>query len=144
MTKCAIKGAAALMLAMLLAGPSYAANMAEINTCYQRAGDDAEKLQLCLKQELDAVKAEYKDASERVTVVAKAWDKPNRNRTRWDKLMRANQAFDSYVKRECEFVRSTTKGNQTAERNSLLACQINLYSMRTDLLENRYLSSGQK
>ena len=46
------------------------------------------KIGACLEQESKLVQAEYKDAVERVTVVAKAWDKPNRNRTRWDKLMR--------------------------------------------------------
>ena len=143
MKKIECKVTAALVMAAAL-GTVHAAGMAEINTCYQRAGDDAEKLQTCLTQEFNAVKAEYKDTSERVTVVAKAWDKPNRNRVRWDKLMRANQAFDSYVKRECEFVRSTTKGNQTVEKNASLACRINLYRMRTDLLENRYLSTAKQ
>ena len=143
MKEIACEGTAALVMAAAR-GAGHAAGMAEINTCYQRAGDDAEKLQTCLTQEFNAVKAEYKDTSERVTVVAKAWDKPNRNRVRWDKLMRANQAFDSYVKRECEFVRSTTKGNQTVEKNASLACRINLYRMRTDLLENRYLSTAKQ
>lgn len=144
MKNIAFKVTAVLVMAAASLGTACAAGMAEINTCYQRAGDDEEKLQVCLTQEFNAVKAEYKDTSERVTVVAKAWDKPNRNRVRWDKLMRANQSFDSYVKRECEFVRSTTRGSQTVEKNASLACQINLYRMRTDLLENRYLSTAKQ
>lgn len=112
--------------------------------CYQTAGDDAVKIGVCLEQESKLVQAEYKDAVERVTIVAKAWDKPNRNRTRWDKLMRANQAFDNFIKRECDFVKNTTKGNRTQENNAALACRINLYRMRTDMLENRYLSSAKQ
>lgn len=133
-----------LFLGATAAGTYAASPMVEINMCYQRAGDDAVKIGACLEQESKLVQAEYKDAVERVTVVAKAWDKPNRNRTRWDKLMRANQAFDNFVKRECDFVRNTTKGNKTQENNASLACRINLLRMRTDMLENRYLSSTKQ
>ena len=102
-----------LLCGLVLAAASFAAHaaspMVEINMCYQKAGDDAVKIGACLEQESKLVQAEYKDAVERVTVVAKAWDKPNRNRTRWDKLMRANQAFDNFIKRECDFVKNTTR-----------------------------------
>ncbi len=127
-----------------LIGSAEAAGMAEINTCYQQAGDDLVKLGACLQKEFDAVQAEHKNAVERVTVVAKAWDKPNRNRNRWDRLMRANQAFENYVRRECDFVENTTKGSRQAEKNAEQACRINLYRMRTDMLENRYLSAEKK
>ena len=90
-----------LLCGLVLAAASFAAHaaspMVEINMCYQKAGDDAVKIGACLEQESKLVQAEYKDAVERVTVVAKAWDKPNRNRTRWDKLMRSNQAFDNFI-----------------------------------------------
>ena len=129
-----------LLCGLVLAAASFAAHaaspMVEINMCYQKAGDDAVKIGACLEQESKLVQAEYKDAVERVTVVAKAWDKPNRNRTRWDKLMRANQAFDNFIKRECDFVKNTTKGSSTQENNAALACRINLYRMRTDMLLN--------
>ena len=130
------------VLSLAVSVSAYAASpMVEVNMCYQKAGDDVVKVGACLEQENKRVQAEYKDAVERVTVVAKAWDKPNRNRIRWDKLMRANQAFDSFVKRECDFVKNTTKGSRVLENNAALACKINLYRMRTDMLENRYLSS---
>ena len=58
--------------------------------------------------------------------------------------MRANQAFDNFIKRECDFVKNTTKGSSTQENNAALACRINLYRMRTDMLENRYLSSAKQ
>ena len=46
--------------------------------------------------------------------------------------------------RECDFVKNTTKGSSTQENNAALACRINLYRMRTDMLENRYLSSAKQ
>ena len=131
-----------VILAMPLSGQ--ATGMVSINMCYQDAGEDPEKISACLDKELKLVQAEHKDVTERVTVIAKAWDKPNCNRVRWEKLMRSNQAFDNYMKRECDFVKSTTKGNARHETNAQLACRINLYRMRTDMLENRFLSSARE
>ena len=122
------------MSALLALSPVTASEMVGINMCYQKAGE----------KELKYIQAEHKDAVERVTVIAKSWDKPNHNRVRWDKQMKANQAFESYVKRECDFIKNTTKGRRTQEVNAQLACRINLYRMRTDMLENRFLSSARE
>ncbi len=132
------------MSALLALSPVSASEMVGINMCYQKAGDDLEKINACLEKELKYIQAEHKDAVERVTVIAKSWDKPNHNRVRWDKQMKANQAFESYVKRECDFIKNTTKGRRTQEANAQLACRINLYRMRTDMLENRFLSSARE
>ena len=56
----------------------------------------------------------------------------------------AHEGFDNFIKRECDFVKNTTKGSSTQENNAALACRINLYRMRTDMLENRYLSSAKQ
>lgn len=132
------------MAVLLAVSPVSASEMVGINICYQKASDDIEKINACLEKELKYIEAEHKDAVERVTVIAKSWDKPNRNRVRWDKQMKANQAFESYVKRECDFIKNTTKGNRIMEENAQLACRINLYRMRTDMLENRFLSSSRE
>ena len=79
--------------------------------------------------------------AERVAVIAKRWDKKTNSRQRWNKLIQAGQSFDAFVRRECEFVRMTTKGNQVKEKNAELACRINYYRMRTDVLETRYLAA---
>ena len=54
--------------------------LSEITTCYQKAGENTEQINHCLNEEYEAVVAEYKDVTERVAVIAKSWDKPNRNR----------------------------------------------------------------
>lgn len=118
--------------------------LSEITTCYQKAGENMEQINHCLNEEYEAVVAEYKDVTERVAVIAKSWDKPNRNRVRWDKLMKANQAFKGYVGRECDFVENTTRGARILEKNAEMACKINLYRMRVDFLENRYLSAEKE
>lgn len=112
--------------------------------CYQKAGDDAVKIGACLEQESKLVQAEYKDAVERVTVVAKAWDKPQSKQDALGQAHEGQSAFDNFIKRECDFVKNTTKGSSTQENNAALACRINLYRMRTDMLENRYLSSAKQ
>lgn len=117
--------------------------IAEVSACYVKAGDDVLKINACLKNELTVVKAEHKDVSERVTVIAKRMDRQHGNRTLWNKFMRANSGFNSYLKRECDFVGRTTRGNANVEKNAELACQINLYRMRIDMLENHYLSASK-
>lgn len=121
-----------------------AGSLDEINACYRDAGEDRDRINRCLDKEFDLVVAEHKDVTERVAVVAKSWDKPNRNRKRWDKLMRANQSFKTYVSRECDFIENTTKGARIVEKNAELACKINLYRMRVDFLENRFLSAEKE
>lgn len=125
------------------AAPAKAVPTAErVAACHQKAADDQQR-QKCLEMELELVTAEHKDAVERVTVVAKAWDKPHRTRQRWEKFIRSSQSFETFVKRECDFVRYTTKGSRTKEQNAELACRINYYRMHTDVLENRHLAGDR-
>ena len=121
-----------------------AGSLDEINACYRNAGEDRDLIHRCLEKEFDALVSEHKDVTERVAVIAKSWDKPNHNRARWDKLMRANQSFKTYVGRECDFIENTTKGARIVEQNAELACKINLYRMRVDFLENRFLSAEKE
>lgn len=114
----------------------------QVAACYQKAEDDQQR-HACLELEMKLVEAEHKRAVERVSTVAKAWDKPQRTKLRWEKLIRANQSFDAFVRRECDFVRYTTKGSRTKEQNAELACRINYYRMHVDVLENRYLPEAK-
>lgn len=146
MKRCRNVGVALLAVALLGVGAAYAAKPKPVPTpeqvaaCHQKATDDQQR-QDCLEKELELVTAEHKDAVERVTVMAKAWDKPQRTKQRWEKFIRSSQSFETFVKRECDFVRFTTKGSRTKERNAELACRINHYRMHTDVLENRLLAS---
>ncbi len=130
---------------MVSSGASASAgSLDEINACYRNAGEDRDRIHHCLEKEFDALVTEHKDVTERVAVIAKSWDKPHRNRVRWDRLMRSNQSFKTYVRRECDFIESTTKGARIVEKNAELACKINLYRMRVDFLENRFLSAEKE
>ncbi len=113
-----------------------------ILACHAKAKTDEQKGR-CLERELKLVETEHKDAVERVTVVAKAWDKPTKTRRRWDAFLRSSQSFETFVKRECAFVALTTKGNRTKEENAELACRIGYYRMHTDVLENHYLGAAR-
>lgn len=124
--------------ALCMAGMSSAAE--DLEACYRDAKDATQHL-ACLQKEWKAVEAEHKEAVERVASLAKAWDRPTRTRDRWNRFIKATQSFESWTKRECEFVRMTTKGNRTAEQSGELACKINLYRIRIDMLENHYLSN---
>ena len=108
--------------------------------CYRNA-KDVTQTKACLEKEWKAVQAEHKEAVERVASLAKAWDKPYKTRDRWNRFIRASQNFETWARRECEFVKMTTKGNRTTEQAAELACRINLYRVRIDMLENHYLSS---
>ena len=90
------------------------------------------------------VKSEHKDATERVAAMAKAADKEKGVRTRWTKFIQAGQSFDTFVTRECAYFGMTTKGNRVAEKNGELACRINYYRMRTNVLKNRFLSAAKR
>ena len=139
---CAVLTVCALMTAG--SASASAGSLDEINACYRDAGEDRDRIHRCLDKEFDALVAEHKDVTERVAVIAKSWDKPHRNRVRWDKLMRSNQSFKTYVSRECDFIENTTKGARIVEKNAELACKINLYRMRVDFLENRFLSAEKE
>lgn len=117
----------------------------EVAACYGKDGtmSNPERLGACLEKELAFVKAEHQDASERVAAIAKVKDKAQHVRTRWNLIVQAGQRFDSFVNRECEFAGMMTKGNRRAEKNGELACRINYYRMRTNVLENRFLSEGR-
>lgn len=139
---------AAAVAAALLAASAEAAAPAkdptaeDVRACYERADEkNLDAVQDCLEMELKVVQAEHRDATERVASMAKALDKPTGTRTRWNKFIQSGQSFDAFVRRECEFVRMTTKGSKTAERNGELACRINYYRLHADILENRFLSA---
>ena len=55
----------------------------------------------------------------------------------------AAQSFETFVKRECDFVALTTKGSRRKEENAELACRIGYYRMHTDVLENHYLGAAR-
>lgn len=112
----------------------------DLAACYRNA-KDVTQTKACLEKEWKAVQAEHKEAVERVASLAKAWDKPYKTRDRWNRFIRASQNFETWARRECEFVKMTTKGNRTTEQAAELACRINLYRVRIDMLENHYLSS---
>lgn len=134
-----------VLAAALAAGWAAAAEPTyeSVQACHEKAqaSKDPNQVAACLADELKIVQAEHKDAVERVAVIAKRWDKKTNSRQRWNKLIQAGQSFDAFVRRECEFVRMTTKGNQVKEKNAELACRINYYRMRTDVLETRYLAA---
>lgn len=111
--------------------------------CYGAVqGDDQEARGKCLAMELEMVQATYKDVTDRVASYAKALDKPSGTRTRWNKFILSGQSFETFVKRECDFVGITTKGNKRVEANAELACRIGYYRLRTNILTNRHLSQS--
>ncbi len=135
---------AAVLFAAAACG-SFAAepDEASISACYAAAKDEAARGR-CLESELKLVLARHKDVVERVTIVAKAWDKPYRTKLRWDKFIRSGQSFDTFVRRECDFVRYTTKGSRQVEKNAELACRIGYYRVHADILRNRYLAGNEE
>ena len=122
-----------LALAFAISLPLGASAADDLAACYRNA-KDVTQTKACLEKEWKAVQAEHKEAVERVASLAKAWDKPYKTR-------RATQNFETWARRECEFVKMTTKGDRTTEQAAELACRINLYRVRIDMLENHYLSS---
>ena len=111
--------------------------------CYSAIqGDNQEARGKCLAMELEMVQATYKDVTDRVASYAKALDKPSGTRTRWNKFSLSGQSFETFVKRECDFVGITTKGNKRVEANAELACRIGYYRLRTSILTNRHLSQS--
>lgn len=140
---CAVASAALLLAsAVQAAAPAKDPTVEDVRACYEKAGGkDPQAVQDCLELELKVVQAEHRDATERVASMAKALDKPTGTRTRWNAFIQAGQRFDSFVQRECHFVSLTMKGGKTAQRNAELACRINYYRLRADILENRFLSA---
>ncbi|MDO5532864.1 DUF1311 domain-containing protein [Sutterella sp.] len=129
----------------LLAAPTKARPTADaVSACYAAVKDnDAEAQGKCLNLELDMVQGAYKDVTDRVASLAKALDKPTGTRTRWNKFILAGQSFDTFVKRECDFVANTTKGRRQLEVNAELSCKIGYYRLRTSILTNRHLSQSR-
>jgi hypothetical protein len=107
------------------------------------ADADPSKENSCLKLDLAYAQSEYKTVTEQVASLAKAWDKPSGGRTRWNKFIVSGQSFDTFVKRECDFVSTVTKGSRLVEDNAELACQINWYRLRTSILTNRHLTEAR-
>ena len=95
------------------------------------------------RMDLAYAQSEYKTVTEQVASLAKAWDKPSGGRTRWNKFIVSGQSFDTFVKRECDFVSTVTKGSRLVEDNAELACQINWYRLRTSILTNRHLTEAR-
>ncbi len=146
---------AALLAVQLSTAAAFAAKPApiptyeEVQACYEKAqGEDGkatpDRVAPCLEKEFALVKSEHKDATERVAAMAKAADKEKGVRTRWTKFIQAGQSFDTFVTRECAYFGMTTKGNRVAEKNGELACRINYYRMRTNVLKNRFLSAAKR
>ena len=138
----------AVLAAALAAGWAAAAEPTyeSVQACHEKAqaSKDPNQVAVCLADELKIVQAEHKDAVERVAVIAKRWDKKTNSRQRWNKLIQAGQSFDTFVTRECAYFGMTTKGNRRAEKNGELACRINYYRMRTNVLKNRFLSGARR
>ena len=109
--------------------------------CYKQAQNLPTRLNDCLTQELSMVKKEHKDVTERVFLIAKALDKKKGNKSVTDSHMKANQSFENYVDRECNVMKVMNSGDKLDQSNEDLSCEINLYRMRVDMLENRYLSA---
>ncbi|WP_443743479.1 lysozyme inhibitor LprI family protein [Sutterella sp.] len=129
------------------AGAAWAAAQTEsptseaVTACYAKAkGDDAEAKGRCLEMELEMTQAQYKNVTDRVASLAKALDKESGRRTLWNKFILAGQSFETFVKRECDFVGDATKGARRIEQNAELSCRIGYYRIRTNILMNRHLS----
>ena len=116
---------------------------ADVEACWAKADGDPSKENSCLKLDLAYAQSEYKTVTEQVASLAKAWDKPSGGRTRWNKFIVSGQSFDTFVKRECDFVSTVTKGSRLVEDNAELACQINWYRLRTSSLTNRHLTEAR-
>lgn len=118
----------------------------QVMACYEKAEkrDDIFARGECLSSELSMVIAEHKDAVERVAAFAKAWDKSSGRGNRWLNFIQSTQAFDKFVKQECNFIEQTTKGSRRKELNAGLACRISYYRMHTDVLENRFLNNSRR
>ena len=116
---------------------------ADVEACWAKADADPSKENSCLKLDLAYAQSEYKTVTEQVASLAKAWDKPSGGRTRWNKFIVSGQSFDTFVKRECDFVSTVTKGSRLVEDNAELACQINWYRLRTSILTNRHLTEAR-
>ncbi len=135
----------ALSLGALLCAPLQAKTstptdtLKEVTSCYAQAGNKVRKQLDCLDRELRVVKAEHKETAERVITVARERDKALKTRAGWDGFVRATQSFEGYVRRECANVKLLTRGSRDAKEKAHLACQIGLYRLRTQQLENRYL-----
>ncbi len=145
MKKILLCATAGVLLCAGLTGTAYAADATEqsLATCYKQAQNSPEKLTRCLNQEHDFIKKEYKDVTERVFLLAKAFDKKKNSRGTTDLHLKSNQAFESYVERECSVMERLNEGDRTDQKNEELSCEINLYRMRIDMLENRFLSAAK-
>jgi uncharacterized protein YecT (DUF1311 family) len=130
--------------AALTAFAAAAAGAADLAACYQAAGDDLTKKTECLKQEAEAVDAEYDEAAEKVLAEMKSIDKAESGKKCWKSMLAAHQAFSTYVKRECAAAAEAEVSSAVGAENTELACRINLQRMRTDMLKTRYLSKSSK
>lgn len=133
-----------LFLLMGLSSGVWAGSAEEnLAACYRQAQNSVTKTTSCLNQELSLLKKEYSDTVSRVSTEATRAEK--KQKLSKQKLVKAflktNKTFESYVSQECDFIKSMANSDSSSVKNESLACQINLYRMRIDMLENRYLSS---
>ncbi len=111
--------------------------------CYKQAQNSPERLTGCLEKELDYVKKEHKDVVERIYLLAKGMDTKKGVRGTTDQILKTNSAFLDYVERECAVMQRMNDGDAVDKKNDALSCEVNLYRMRVDMLENRYLSAAK-
>ncbi len=137
--KCLFAGIACA-LAAFSAISAEAPTTESVLACHARAKNDDQR-GACLELEWKLVQAEHKEVSDRVNAVARSWDRQAKTRQRTEKFVRVGQSFESFVNRECDFVRFTTRGSRQKEENAELACKISYFRMHADVLENRYLNS---
>lgn len=113
--------------------------------CYKQAQNSPDRVSDCLEKELDMVKKEHKDVTERVYLIAKGIDKKKGGRATLANMnLKVNQTFENYVDTECDVMQRMNDGDKVELKNEGLSCQINLYRMRVDMLENRYLSADKE
>lgn len=111
--------------------------------CYRQAQNSPDKLSNCLTREFDMLKKEYKDVTDRIFVLAKSKDKNKGKRGLTASQQKTNNAFESYVESECNFMSDMNTADKLSQRNEELSCRVNLYRMRIDLLENHFLSASK-
>lgn len=134
---------AVLSEAASAAGKGEPPSVSSVRACYAEAPEkDAEEKGRCLGLELERVRFDYKNVADRVASNARALDKKAGGGSRWNKVVAAGQAFETYVRRDCELVEATASGGRQSRINAGLACRVGHYRMRASVLSNRHLEQG--
>lgn len=146
-----MRASAAALLALLMgfplaapaAGKGEPPSVSSVRACYAEAPEkDAGAKGRCLGLELERVRFDYKTVADRVASNARAQDKKAGGGSRWNKVVAAGQAFETYVRRDCELVEATASGSRQTRINAGLACRVGHYRMRASVLSNRHLEQG--